>query len=99
VGLYAAGGKYDLGRDGKGDQGQFVSIGISAGYSWPLARHWNLELSAAVGYIGGPKVHYENEFDDARLIYRSDDDWKSWFAPTKLKVSLVYIIGKKGGAK
>ena len=99
VGVYAAGGKYDLGRDGKGDQGQFVSIGISAGYSWPLARHWNLELSAAVGYIGGPKVHYENEFDDARLIYRSDDDWKSWFAPTKLKVSLVYIIGKKGGAK
>lgn len=100
LGVYAAGGKYDLGRDGKGDQGQFVSIGISAGYSWPLARHWNLELSAAVGYIGGPKVHYENEFDDARLIYRSDDDWKSWFAPTKLKVSLVYIIGKKkGGAK
>lgn len=100
VGVYAAGGKYDLGCDGKGDQGQFVSIGISAGYSWPLARHWNLELSAAIGYIGGPKVHYENEFDDARLIYRSDDDWKSWFAPTKLKVSLVYIIGKKkGGAK
>ncbi len=100
VGVYAAGGKYDLGRDGKGDQGQFVSIGISAGYSWPLARHWNLELSAAVGYIGGPKVHYENEFDDARLIYRSNDDWKSWFAPTKLKLSLVYIIGKKkGGAR
>lgn len=100
VGLYAAGGKYDLGRDGKGDQGEFFSVGISAGYSWPLARHWNLELSAAVGYIGGPKVHYENEFDDARLIYRSNDDWKSWFAPTKLKLSLVYIIGKKkGGAK
>jgi hypothetical protein len=44
-------------------------------------------------------VHYENEFDDARLIYRSDDDWKSWFLPTKLKLSLVYVIGKKGGAK
>ena len=100
IGFYAAGGKYDLGRDGKGDQGQFVSVGISAGYSWPLARHWNLELSAAVGYVGGPKVHYENEFDDARLIYRSNDDWKSWFAPTKLKLSLVYIIGKKkGGAR
>ena len=100
IGFYAAGGKYDLGRNGKGDQGQFVSVGISAGYSWPLARHWNLELSAAVGYIGGPKVHYENEFDDARLIYRSNDDWKSWFAPTKLKLSLVYIIGKKkGGAR
>lgn len=99
VGLYVAGGKYDLGCDGKGDQGEFFSVGISAGYSWPLARHWNLELSAAVGYVGGPKVHYENEFDDARLIYRSDS-WMNRFAPTKLKVSLVYIIGKKkGGAK
>ena len=99
AGLYVASGKYDLGRHGKGDQGEFFSVGVSAGYSWPLARHWNLEFSAAVGYVGGPKVHYENEFDDARLIYRSDNHL-NYFGPTKLKVSLVYIMGKKkGGAK
>ena len=99
VGLYVAGGKYDLGRHGKGDQGEFFSVGLSAGYSWPLCRQWNLELSAAVGYVGGPKVHYENEFDDARLIYRSDNHL-NYFGPTKLKLSLVYFIGKKeGGAK
>lgn len=96
VGLYAAGGKYDLGRNGKGDQGEYFSVGLSAGYSWPIARHWNLELSAAVGYVGGPKVHYENEFDDARLIYRNDTHL-NYVGPTKLKLSLVYLIGKKGG--
>ena len=96
VGLYAAGGKYDLGRNGKGDQGEYFSVGLSAGYSWPIARHWNLELSAAVGYVGGPKVHYENEFDDARLIYRNDTHL-NYVGPTKLKFSLVYLIGKKGG--
>ena len=98
VGVYAAGGKYDLGRKGKGDQGEFFSVGFSAGYSWPLARHWNLELSAAVGYVGGPKVHYENEFDDTRLIYRSDNRL-NYVGPTKLKVSLVYLISKKGGRR
>ncbi len=93
VGLYAAGGKYDLCYDGSGYQGEFTSFGISAGYSWPVARHWNVELSAAVGYVGGPKVHYQNEFDDARLIYRSNDNLR-YVGPTKLKVSLVWIIGK-----
>lgn len=93
VGLYAAGGKYDLGYDGVGDQGEFTSIGLSAGYAMPLNRHLNLEFSAAIGYVGGPKVHYENEFDDTHLIYRSDNTFR-YVGPTKLKVSLVWIIGK-----
>lgn len=93
LGLYGAGGKYDLGYKGEGDQGEFTSLGLSGGYSWPLARHWNLELSAAVGYVGGPKVHYVNEFDDARLIYRRHNTWH-YFGPTKLKLSLAWVIGK-----
>lgn len=100
VGLYAAGGKYDLCYDGDGRQGEFTSMGISGGYAWPLSRHWNLELSAAVGYIGGPQVRYQNEFDDARLIYRSHQDHWHYFGPTKAKVTLVWLIGttnKKGG--
>ena len=51
-----------------------------------------------MGYVGGPKVHYENEFDDARLIYRSDNNL-NYVGPTKLKVSMVYLIGKKGGRR
>ena len=37
---------------------------------------------------------YENEFDDARLIYRSDNHL-NYFGPTKLKLSLVYVLGTK----
>lgn len=99
VGLYGAGGKYDLGRKGEGDQGEFTSLGLSVGYSWPIARHWNLELSAAAGYVGGPKVHYQNEFDDARLIYRRHSDHWYYIGPTKAKVSLVWVIGKAKNEK
>lgn len=99
--LYGAGGKYDLGRHGRGDQGEFTSLGLSLGYAWPIGRHWNLELSAAAGYIGGPKVHYQNEFDDTHLIYRRDGTYR-YVGPTKLKLSLVWLLGsksKKGGAQ
>ena len=94
LGIYGSGGKYDMEFDSEGYQGEFTSIGISGGYSWPISRHWNLELSAAVGYVGGPRVHYGGEFDDTRLIYRDNKTWH-YFGPTKLKVSLVWVIGKK----
>lgn len=99
VGIYGAGGKYDLGTDGKGDQGEFTSIGLSLGHSWALSSHWNLEFSASAGYVGGPRVHYENEFDDTRLIYRWNNNFR-YVGPTKLKLSLAWLIGqnsKKGG--
>ena len=101
IGLYGAGGKYDLGIDGKGDQGEFTSIGLTIGHSWVLSRHWNLELSASAGYVGGPKVHYENEFEDTHLIYRKDNNFH-YVGPTKLKLSLAWLIGhksKKGGSR
>ena len=101
VGIYGAGGKYDLCWKSEGNQGEFTSLGLSLGYSWPISRHWNLELSAAGGYVGGPKVHYQNEFDDARLIYRSHNDHWYYAGPTKLKLSIVWLIGgknKKGGS-
>ena len=102
VGLYAAGGKYDFEWNSQGSQGEFVSAGISVGHSWAVARHWNLELSAAAGYVYTPYRYYEAEFDDTHLIYRYTSS-KHLFLPTKLKLSLVYIIGKKatkkGGAR
>ena len=94
IGLYGAGGKYDIGRDGEGNQGEFTTLGLSIGYSWPLSRHWNLELSIGGGFVGGPKVHYKNEFDDTHLIYRSHQDNWFYIGPTKAKVSVAWVIGK-----
>lgn len=98
VGFYAAGGKYDFEWDSQGSQGEFVSAGLSVGHSWAIARHWNLELSAAAGYIYTPYRYYEAEFDDTHLIYRYTSS-KHLFLPTKLKLSIVYILGKKGGRR
>ena len=98
IGLYAAGGKYDLEWNSEGSQGEFVSAGITIGHSWAIGRHWNLELSASGGYIYVPYRYYEAEFEDTHLIYRYNKT-KNLIAPTKLKLSLVYIIGKKGGRR
>ena len=99
LGIYAAGGKYDVEHRSEGYQGEFTSFGLTIGHSWALSRHWNLELSVSGGYVGGPQRHYEAEFDDARLIFRNKDHLR-YVGPTKLKLSLAWIIGskaKKGG--
>ncbi|MBO7067148.1 MAG: DUF3575 domain-containing protein [Bacteroidaceae bacterium] len=94
IGVYAAGGKYDFEWKSEGSQGEFISGGISVGHSWAIARHWNIELSAAAGYVYTPYRYYEAEFDDTHLIYQYSNQ-KNLFLPTKLKVSLVYHLGKK----
>ena len=101
VGLYYAHGKYDLERDREGDQGEFDSVGLTYGYSWPLARHWNLEASISAGYFWGPRRHYESQFGDTHLIWQYTGH-TNYFGPTKLKLSLVWLIPslrkQKGGA-
>ena len=99
VGPYYAWGKYDFEWGSTGDQGEFHSIGVTAGYVWPIHRRWNLELSASVGtlgggWLGGERRHYHGEFDDTHLIWRYTTN-SSYTGPTKLKVSLAWLIGRK----
>ena len=101
LGLYYANGKYDVEWDSKGDQGEFNSVGVTYGHSWPIARHWNLEASVSAGYFWGPRRHYEGEFGDTHLIWKYTGR-TSYIGPTKLKLSLVWLIPslkkQKGGA-
>lgn len=93
-GLYAAFARYDLEWNSTGDQGEAYSLGITYGYSWPIHRHWNFELSASIGAFYGPRRHYDGEFNDTHLIWKHNGT--TFFAgPTKLKASLVWLIGKK----
>lgn len=99
VGAYYANGKYDFEWGSVGDQGEFNSVGATVGYSWPLHRHWNLELSASAGYFSGPRRHYHGEYDDTHLIWKYSAT-TSYAGPTKLKLSLVWLLGRqrpKGG--
>ena len=94
VGAYCISGKYDLEWNSKGDQGEFLSFGATYGHSWVLSRHWNLELSASAGYVRGPRRHYEGMFDNTRLIWQYTSHI-NYIGPTKLKLSLVWLLGPK----
>ncbi|MCR4765284.1 MAG: DUF3575 domain-containing protein [Bacteroidaceae bacterium] len=90
LGVYAAGGKYDLEWKSKGNQGEFTSLGLSVGYTWRIGRNFNMEVSAAAGWLSGPYRHYVGMFDDTHLIWQRNEHF-SYVGPTKLKFSLVWL--------
>ena len=94
LGVYLASAKYDLEYNGVGDQGEVWSVGATLGYSWPIGRHWNLELSASAGYMKGKRRHYNAEFESSHLIYK-ETKGLNYIGPTKLKFSLVWILPSK----
>ena len=91
VGAYCSSGKYDVEWKSVGDQGEFISAGATYGYSWPLARHWNLEASISAGALWGPRRHYNGEFNDTHLIWKYTGN-VFYVGPTKLKLSLVWMM-------
>ena len=94
MGIYAAAGKYDIEWNSVGDQGEYLSFGLSGGYCWPLNKCFNLELSGSLGVIFGPRRHYNGEFNDTHLIWKRFGDI-FYVGPTQLKVSLVWLIPRK----
>lgn len=101
IGGYVQTGKYDIERKSVGEQGEFISFGGTIGYAWPIGAHWNLEASASAGVVFGPQRHYHGEFNDTHLIWKENRHF-FYGGPTKLKFSLVWLIGKKlqkGGAQ
>lgn len=94
AGVYGAIAKYDIENDGTGDQGEVWSAGATLGYSCPLNRRLNMEFSLSAGYVKGERRHYNAEFDSTHLIYKYTKNL-GYFGPTKLKVSLVWIIPSK----
>ena len=99
-GVYAAAGKYDFEWRSVGDQGEMLSFGATIGRAWPLAKRLNLELSAGLGVVFGPRRHYHGEFGDTHLIWKRNAS-TFYAGPTKLKCSLVWLLGnkrRKGGA-
>lgn len=91
--LYVAGGYYDLEWRYHGEQGDIYSAGITYGYAVRLSRHWNMEFSASVGYLHSPYTHYEAEHHDNILFAKYKKNC-NYFGPTKLKVSIVWLLGR-----
>ena len=103
-GLYAESGMWDFEfKRNVCHQGEFWSAGLSYGYSMPISRRMNLELSLSVGYASIPYRGYFPS-ENYEILWRDNENVGEWgyFGPTKAQVSLVVPIKasrKRGGSR
>ena len=92
VGLYGGIVTYDFELGGRGYLGDKWSYGggVSYGYSCPIAPRLNLDFTLGIGYLGGEYKEYL-PIDDCYVWQATKR--RHWFGPTKLEVSLVWLIG------
>lgn len=99
VGAHVMGGQFNAGgihmplgllgdfRDNR-YEGWFAGGGLTAGYQWPLSRHWNLETSVGVGY---DYIHYYRyECRDCGNKNGAAD--RNYVGPTKAALELIYMF-------
>ena len=68
-------------------QGDLGALGVFYGYSWPIARHWNIEalIGAAVGY-----TKYDR-YECGHCGTKIGDD-KKWFVMPQAALNIVFNI-------
>ena len=110
AGVYAGVGLFDfqLGKlsGGNGVQGNFfVMGGLSAGYAHVVSNNLRMEYSLGLGYLRSDFREYisvkDTKFGDIKALpYPWDVKRISGILPTKLQVSLVWMLScKKGGGR
>ena len=108
AGVYAGAGLYDFEYKAKGYQGEFFLMGgVSGGFAHTINKRKNLrmEYSIGLGYIKTNFRKYEAIYDDNLHCDSSlPHSWHpitintgqySWIGPTRLKVSLVWLLEQK----
>ena len=97
VGLHASYGSYKIGHlqlpfpsllEEKHMDGRLFGAGASYGYHMPLGVRWGVEFSAGVGFV---RMEYD-QYSEGFGVGAARRDNRYYFGPTKLGVSLVYII-------
>ena len=111
VGLYGQMLTYDFERGGKGCLGgkpggtlwdkMSWGVGLEYGYALPIGRRLNLDFGIGVGYLGGEYWEYKPVGN--HYVWQATKH-RHWFGPTKVEVSLVWLIGsgnfnRKGGKR
>lgn len=110
LGIYGQVFTYDFEWGGKGEMGGVPGgdlcdkaqwgVGIEYGYSLPIKSRINIDLSLGLGYVTGKYHKYHP--DHGHYVWESTHR-RHYFGPSKLAVSLVWLIGrgnvnrKKGG--
>lgn len=95
LGLYVGSGKYDLQWKENGYQGElFMATGISYGWATHLNHYLHLEYSIGVGLLTTNYRHY-HVIDNCPTLEWKENGTYSWLGPTKLKISLVWVLCRK----
>ena len=99
LGAHLMGGQFNMGEkdlpfgllDGLKDhryEGWYMGGGVTAGYQWPLSRHWNVEASLGIGY---DYIQYD-KFKCGACGERLKSSHANYFGPTKVAVSVLYVF-------
>lgn len=70
-------------------QGWAIGMGVAYGYSWALAKHWNIEAEIGVGYLFTRYDRFECEGCGKEIESGKNHNY---FGPTKLAFNLVYVF-------
>ena len=103
TGVYYGMGLYDVQWKAKGYQGESViGVGITGGYNHKIGKNLSMEYGLGVGYFKTHYRHYESwfGFDERWHPIKTNNGRYSWFGPTRVRVSLVWMLNyksKKGG--
>ncbi len=69
-------------------EGWYAGGGITAGYQWPLSRHWNVEASVGLGY---DYIKYD-KYLCGECGEKVKQSHTNYFGPTKVALSVLYIF-------
>lgn len=105
VAIHALGGQYNVGNIGikkltflgtdfsklcdRRYQGWGVGAGVAYGYSWPVAKHWNVEAEIGVGWVYTrsdvyPCAECGDKIQSGKV--------HNYVGPTKLAVNIEYLF-------
>jgi len=101
IGLYGQILTYDFEFGGKGQMAgepgkplwssPSYAVGLEYGYSLPIASQFNIDFAIGLGYLAGK--YYEYKPVDSHYVWEATKQ-RHWFGPTKIEVSLVWLLGK-----
>lgn len=82
------GGVKMLGFEHNRYQGHLYGGGISYGYQWIISNHFSVEATIGVGYA---RIKYD-KYECGECGAKLKEDTKNYWGPTKVGVSLIYVI-------
>lgn len=69
-------------------EGWYIGGGVTAGYQWPLSRHWNFEASIGAGY---DYLQYD-KYRCGECGEKLKSDHHNYWGVTKAVLSLMYVF-------